>query len=248
MIRKRYAAIMAMVGLLLTTLAAAPGAVYASEQGRKNTTIALGAAAIYSLLKGKSTQGLILGAGTVYAYLGSAAWSATLTPADADAAITGTSTAARFGHVMASPGDLDGDGGDEIVVGAPGGYDQVTTGAVVIFGDLWSRVATTADADVVIDGADVTGWFGRSVATGDLDGDGLDDLVVGAPAEEGGAGADDLGMAGLTTTPIELEAGTTTSDLVLNVQENGAGLDGFVEYNTDLFAASSIERMLFGAK
>ena len=54
---------------------------------------------------------------------------------------------------------------------------------------------------------------------------------------------DDLGMAGLTTTPIELEAGTTTSDLVLNVQENGAGLDGFVEYNTDLFAASSIERM-----
>jgi hypothetical protein len=68
MTRKRWAATVALFGLLVTTLAAAPGAVYASEKGRKNTALALGAATVYSLLKGKTTQGLVLGAGGVYAY------------------------------------------------------------------------------------------------------------------------------------------------------------------------------------
>ncbi len=67
MIRKRWAAHVALFGLMVS-MAAAPSAVSASEKGRKNTALALGAAAVYSLVKGKSTQGLILGAGGVYAY------------------------------------------------------------------------------------------------------------------------------------------------------------------------------------
>jgi hypothetical protein len=66
--RTRWTAVVTLAGLLITTFAAAPAAVYASEKGRKNTALLLGGAAAYSLLKKKNTQGLILGAGALYAY------------------------------------------------------------------------------------------------------------------------------------------------------------------------------------
>jgi len=68
MIRKRITAVAVLTGLLITTFAAAPGAVYASAKGRKNTALLLGGAAVYSLVKKKPTQGLILGAAGLYAY------------------------------------------------------------------------------------------------------------------------------------------------------------------------------------
>jgi hypothetical protein len=66
--RNRLIATLSVIGLLVTTLAAAPSAVYASAAGRKNTALALGAAAVYSLLQHKTTQGLLLGGGAYYAY------------------------------------------------------------------------------------------------------------------------------------------------------------------------------------
>src|ERR687891_2077935 len=68
MMGKRWTAAVTLAGLLITTFAAAPSAVYASEKGRKNTALLLGGAAAYSLVKKKTTQGLILGAGGLYAY------------------------------------------------------------------------------------------------------------------------------------------------------------------------------------
>jgi hypothetical protein len=85
-------------------------------------------------------------------------------------------------------GDLDGDGDDEIVVGAPGVYAN-RVGAVVVFGDLWEGTTTTASADLVIDGGSLADTFGWALSTGaDVDGDGRDDLAVGAPTDEGTAG------------------------------------------------------------
>jgi chromate transport protein ChrA len=68
MIRKRLTAVAILTGLLITTFAAAPSAVYASAKGRKNTALLLGGAAAYSLVKKKPTQGLVLGAAGLYAY------------------------------------------------------------------------------------------------------------------------------------------------------------------------------------
>jgi hypothetical protein len=68
MTRKRFAAIATLMGLLITTFAVAPSAVYASAKGRKNTALLLGGAAVYSLVKKKPTQGLVLGAAGLYAY------------------------------------------------------------------------------------------------------------------------------------------------------------------------------------
>lgn len=65
---KRATAIAVLTGLLMTTVAMAPSAAYASAEGRKNTALLLGGAAAYSLARKKTTQGLILGAAGVYAY------------------------------------------------------------------------------------------------------------------------------------------------------------------------------------
>jgi hypothetical protein len=67
-LRQRWTATVTLAGLLVTTFAAAPSAVHASEKGRKNTALLLGGAAAYSLLRHKTTQGLVLGAAGVYAY------------------------------------------------------------------------------------------------------------------------------------------------------------------------------------
>ncbi|MFL6253448.1 MAG: amino acid adenylation domain-containing protein [Pyrinomonadaceae bacterium] len=50
--------------------------------------------------------------------------------------------------------------------------------------------------------------------------------------------------AGLNFSPIEIERGTAQMDLIVNVREGVPSLAGFVEYNTDLFNASTIARLI----
>ncbi|MFP5261321.1 MAG: amino acid adenylation domain-containing protein, partial [Blastocatellia bacterium] len=49
---------------------------------------------------------------------------------------------------------------------------------------------------------------------------------------------------GLTMTPVELDIGVAKFDLTLSVTDAGDRLEADFEYNTDLFEASSIDRML----
>ena len=100
-----------------------------------------------------------------------------------------------FGFSLAS-GDFDGIGGDDLAIGVPG--ENSARGAVHI---LYSAAPPTgqqttsglnADFDHVItqDTGSILGTgepgdlFGYSLAAGDVNGDGRDDLVVGAPKED----------------------------------------------------------------
>jgi aspartate racemase len=52
-----------------------------------------------------------------------------------------------------------------------------------------------------------------------------------------------LQLTGLTLTPLMLDPGIAQFDLNCHIWEEGEELRGFFEYNTDLFEASTIERM-----
>ncbi|WP_066361668.1 FG-GAP repeat protein [Herbidospora mongoliensis] len=74
----------------------------------------------------------------------------------------------RFGAALAA-GDLDGDGDDELAIGAPGG------GSVYVYGQ-GSKLRRIKN-----EGGSVTDQFGEALTTGDFDGNGTDELVIGAP-------------------------------------------------------------------
>jgi len=82
----------------------------------------------------------------------------------------------QFGYAVAGVGDLDGDGYDDVAIGAPG-QDQ---GRAYVYRGTASGLEFM---QTLADPAGVTGArFGASIVrVGDLDGDSLSDLAVGAP-------------------------------------------------------------------
>ena len=89
------------------------------------------------------------------------------------------------GDLVASAGDVDGDGLDDVLVGAPandaGGEDA---GRVYLFlGSSLTQggAVPLADADATFTGQDAGDHAGHAaISIGDLDGDGLPDLAIGA--------------------------------------------------------------------
>ena len=92
----------------------------------------------------------------------------------------------RFGYSIANIGDLDGDGNGDLAVGAA--YDDgggINRGAVHIMfmGSSGSVKSTVEINDSTPNGPTLADedYFGRSIESiGDLDGDGVNDLAVGA--------------------------------------------------------------------
>jgi len=90
---------------------------------------------------------------------------------------------ANFGNAIVNAGDMSGDGNTEIAVAAS--LATTTSGFVFIF-EGGVRLNDQFDAAV---GLDSDSDFGRSVsALGDVTGDGLADLIIGAPRYEFGNG------------------------------------------------------------
>lgn len=92
-------------------------------------------------------------------------------------------------------GDFNSDGFQDILVGAanadrPGSSDSADNGiAYVIYGEkpfpAEIDLKSFTNADVVIIGADFGDRLGTAVAAGDVNGDGIDDIILGAPDADG---------------------------------------------------------------
>ena len=129
--------------------------------------------------------------GKVYVIFGKTDTNAVDT-ADIDAgiggfAIHGTGPNHHVGHHVSQLGDINGDGLDDLVVGADGDHTNAkNSGAVyVVFGK--TDTATVQISDIIdgIGGYAIFGTDGRDLASrvsnaGDVNGDGIDDLIVGA--------------------------------------------------------------------
>jgi hypothetical protein len=152
----------------------------------------------------------------------------------------------RLGEALAA-GDLDGDGRDELAAGRPfrdgaactdGTVPCPDSGAVTIHrfgGVVWSVVKTLTETGAG-NGPDARDYFGSVLAAGDFDGDGIDDLAVGIPNENTGAGelTTDAGKVNVFYHPVDAPS------LWDDFQVAAGNLAGTVTYSDQLGAALAV--------
>ncbi len=132
-------------------------------------------------------------------------------PWDADAILVADVAEDTAGASLAS-GDFNGDGLGDLVIGAP--YSDrmgSLSGAVHVFFGPISGQHSMSEADVILDSPSAGDVTGYSVASaGDVDGNGVEDLLVGAPYDDEGTAAS--GATYLILGPLEGDLNLALAD------------------------------------
>ena len=127
------------------------------------------------------------GAGRAYVYsgqTGALVWT-----------FTGEAEYDNLGWSVSGAGDQNGDGYDDLIVGAPGVYTGGSfAGRAYVYSGQTGAVLHTFTGEAAGD------WLGWSVSgAGDVNNDGFDELIIGAPHNDGGG--TDAGRAYVCTGP-----------------------------------------------
>ncbi len=130
----------------------------------------------------------------------------------ADGELVGEASGDFAGQALAGAGDVNADGYDDVLVGAPG-TDSGTGTAYLVFGPFGGR-QSLAGADGVFSGVVEDDAAGASVAAaGDVNGDGAPDLLVGAYGYDYGGSA--TGAAFVLLGPVSGSVLLSGADSVL---------------------------------
>ncbi len=141
-----------------------------------------------------------------------------------------------------SAGDVNGDGYDDIIIGAPGAnFNNTASGsAYVVFGKADGSNGLNGTIELSeLDGSDgfrIDGdlqnfWIGWSVSAGDVNGDGYDDVIIGSPFESPSADPNERAI-GSTYVVFGKESGfSRTIDLSELDGSDGFRIDGENRYH-----------------
>ena len=188
----------------------------------------------------KADWGSFVDAGRVYIFAGGSSPEYTV-----DYTLTGDANGERFGYSLTS-GDFNGDGHDDIAVGAYSfDSEDLNVGRVYLF---YGGTAPDVHHDLIFQGSESGDKFGWSLASGDVTGDHYDDIVMGSDGHaisfasagrvyvfDGGPGIDadeayhfDLGRARSDLLGFSVAAGTDVSsdgiaDLLTGMPGNADG-------------------------
>ena len=156
-----------------------------------------------------------------------------------------------FGSSLTT-GDFNADGKDDLAIGAPGEIlgTIIMAGAVeVIYGSSTGLSATSAHADQfwtqdstnIDDIAEFSDQFGFSLAAGDFNADGKDDLAIGAPFENIGSILDAGGTEVIYGSSSGLSATLAHADQFWS--QDSTDIGGSAE-PTDQFGGSLLQAIL----
>ncbi len=135
-----------------------------------------------------------------------------------------------FGSTLAA-GDFDGDGYDDLAIGAPFETIGATTTAAGCVNVLYgSRTGLTSTGNQLFyqgnaglwDTAENGDQFGQALAAGDFDGDGYDDLAIGVPQED--IWAEGVEQGGQVQILYGSGAGLVTAGQQLEIQNDLMGV------------------------
>ncbi len=155
--------------------------------------------------------------------------------------LDGVAAGAWSGYSVAPAGDVNGDGMDDLVIGAPRARPTGAFGAgstYIVFGKntgvagafpaAFSLASLNGDSGFRLDGVAGQDYSGRSVASaGDVNGDGVDDLIIGASGASAG-GIFSAGSAFVVFGRDTASAGAFPATLPLSSLDSTSGfrLDG----------------------